>query len=105
MAKASFQWVCTYCDASDLAESPEMAKLAVDVHVSLFHGAPREGIPTQGEPEGTVLIQREGGPAATEAAGRPAGGSLDQLPVSSPPSRGSCWRRALRSLIRHGGRR
>ena len=105
MAEASFRWVCTYCDASDLAESPEMAKLAVDVHVSLFHGAPREEIRTQGEQEGTVLIQREGGPAATEAAGLPAGGSSDQLPISSPPSRGNWWWRALRSLIRHGGRR
>jgi hypothetical protein len=104
MAKASFRWVCTYCDASDLAESPEIAKLAVDVHVSLFHGAPREGIRTQGEPEGAVLIRREGGPAATEAAGLVAGGS-DQLPISSPPSRGNRWWRALRSLIRHGGRR
>jgi hypothetical protein len=105
MAKASFRWVCTYCDASDLAESPEMAKLAVDVHVSLFHGTPREGIRTQGEPEGAVLMQREGAPAAPEAAGLPAGSSSDQPPVSSPPPRGNWWWRALLNRIRHGGRR
>lgn len=105
MAKASFRWVCTYCEVSDLAESPEMAKLAVDVHVSLFHGAPREGIRTQGEPEGTVLIQREGSPAASGAAGLPAGRSSDQLPISSPPSRGNGWWRALLNRIRHGGRK
>jgi len=104
MAKASFRWVCTYCDASDLAESPEMAKLAVDVHVSLFHGAPREGIRTQGEPEGTVLIQQEGSPAAPETAGLPADRSSDQLPISSPPSRGTWWWRALLNRIRHGRR-
>ena len=37
MAEPTYQWVCTYCDASGMAESSEMARLAVDVHVSVQH--------------------------------------------------------------------
>jgi hypothetical protein len=37
MAEPTYQWVCTYCDASGMAESSEMARLAVDVHVSVRH--------------------------------------------------------------------
>lgn len=29
--------MCTYCDASGMAESSEMARLAVDVHVLVRH--------------------------------------------------------------------
>ena len=50
-------------------------------------------------------MQREGAPAAPEAAGMPAGRSSDQLPVSGPPSRGNWWWRALINRIRHGGRK
>lgn len=37
MPEPIYRWVCTFCDASGNAESSEMARLAVDVHVSLFH--------------------------------------------------------------------
>jgi hypothetical protein len=104
MAKASFRWVCTYCDASDLAESPEMAELAVDVHVSLFHAAPREEIRTQGEPDGSVLTQQKGGSAATGVTGLPASHTPDQLPLSDSAPRGNWWH-ALFNLIWHGRRR
>ena len=106
MATATYRWVCTYCDASDLAESPEMAKLAVDVHVSLFHGLAREEIRTHGEPDGNVLLQRDGGSAATGPAGLPASHAPGQPPDPGPSPRGTWWR-ALLNLILYGryGRR
>ncbi len=42
MPEPIYRWVCTYCDASGEAESSEMARLAVDTHVSLFHAPARE---------------------------------------------------------------
>jgi hypothetical protein len=38
----SYRWVCTYCDASGPAGSSEMARLNVEVHVSMFHSPARE---------------------------------------------------------------
>ena len=29
--------VCAYCDASGIAESPEMAQLGIEVHLSIQH--------------------------------------------------------------------
>ena len=37
MVEPTFQWVCTYCDASGTSESPELAQLAVEVHLSVRH--------------------------------------------------------------------
>ena len=37
MVEPAFQWVCTYCDAFGTAESPEMAQLAVEIHLSVQH--------------------------------------------------------------------
>jgi hypothetical protein len=37
MAEPTFRWVCTYCDAFGMAESSEMAQLAVEVHLSIQH--------------------------------------------------------------------
>jgi hypothetical protein len=50
MAEPTYQWVCTYCDASGMAESSEMARLAVDVHVSVQHPHALEPEP---EPDAT----------------------------------------------------
>jgi hypothetical protein len=45
LGEPTYRWVCTYCDASGMAESSEMARLAIDVHVSVQH-------PHALEPEG-----------------------------------------------------
>ncbi|HYY78912.1 MAG TPA: hypothetical protein VFD04_06970 [Actinomycetes bacterium] len=37
MGEPTYRWVCTFCDACGEAESSEMARLAVDVHVSVAH--------------------------------------------------------------------
>jgi hypothetical protein len=42
MGEPIFRWVCTFCDASGEAESSEMARLAVESHVSMFHSPARE---------------------------------------------------------------
>jgi hypothetical protein len=55
MAEPTYQWVCTYCDASGMAESSEMARLAVDVHVSVRHPQVPDPGPTgdrDDDPEG-----------------------------------------------------
>jgi hypothetical protein len=52
MAEPTYQWVCTYCDASGMAESSEMARLAVDVHVSVQHPhAPEPDPDATGNPD------------------------------------------------------
>lgn len=33
----TYEWVCTYCDASGMAESSEMAQLGIEVHLSIQH--------------------------------------------------------------------
>jgi hypothetical protein len=59
MAEPTYQWVCTCCDASGMAESSEMARLAVDVHVSVQHQRAPEPEPDAGgdddddDPEGS----------------------------------------------------
>jgi hypothetical protein len=101
MGEATYRWICTYCDASDVAESPEMAKLAVDVHVSLFHEPTREEIRAQSGPEGNVLTQQGDGTPASRAPRPSANHSSHEPPASIPPSRGHWWR-ALVDLMRWG---
>lgn len=60
MAEPMYQWVCTYCDASDMAESSEMARLAIDVHVSVHH-------PHALEPEESG--HQDDGPESSRAGG------------------------------------
>jgi len=60
MVEPTFQWVCTYCDAAGTSESPEMAQLAVEVHLSVQH-------PHALEPDS--LGGQEDGPGKPRAAG------------------------------------
>jgi hypothetical protein len=59
MAEPTYQWVCTYCDASGVAESPEMAQLGIEVHLSIQH-------PHAVEPE---RRRQEEGPESSRAGG------------------------------------
>jgi hypothetical protein len=101
MGEPTYRWICTYCEASDVAESPEMAKLAVDVHVSLFHEPTREEIRAQSGPEGTVLMQQGDGPAASRSPRPLENDPPNEPPASVPSSHGSWWR-ALVNLMRWG---
>jgi hypothetical protein len=102
MGEATYRWICTYCDTSDVAESPEMAKLAVDVHVSLFHGPARQGVRTQAGSEGNVLMQQGEGWGTTSTPRPAASHSPNEPPASIPPSGGNWWR-ALVNFMRRGG--
>jgi hypothetical protein len=78
MGEPIYRWVCTYCQVSDLAESSEMARLAVDTHVSLFHTPASERVWAQAGSVGPVLVE-------------PGGCSSDvrehaQEPIHEPPA-------------------
>jgi hypothetical protein len=60
MVEPTYRWVCTYCDAFGMAESSEMARLAVDVHVSVQH--PQALEPERGGGQ-------DDGPGSARAAG------------------------------------
>ena len=60
MAEPTYGWVCTYCDASGMAESSEMAQLGIEVHLSIQH-------PHAVEPERRG--SQEDGPGSSRAAG------------------------------------
>jgi hypothetical protein len=59
MVEPTYRWVCSYCDASGLAESSEMAQLGVEVHLSIQH-------PHAIEPD---TRSSEDGPESSHAAG------------------------------------
>jgi len=101
MGEPTYRWTCTYCDASDVVESPEMAKLAVDVHVSLFHEPTREEIRAQSGSEGNVLTRQGGGASATRTPRPPVNSAPNQSPASVSPALGGWWR-ALVNLLRRG---
>ena len=48
MKEPLYRWVCTMCGISDAAESPEMARLNIDLHVRLAHPSERETVPLPG---------------------------------------------------------
>jgi hypothetical protein len=103
VVEPTYRWVCTHCEASDLAESPEMARLAIDVHVSVFHAQPREAITAQGEPDGRILVEHGG-----QAAGRPARPRRELPPDDRPPEPPRSGARLVlswwRTVLRRDGR-
>lgn len=104
MVEPTYRWVCTYCEASDVAESPEMARLAVDIHVSVFHAPPREAITAQGEPDGRTLVEHGRGQATSRAARPRRELPPDDLPPEPPPSGARLVRSWWRKVLRRGGR-
>ena len=60
MVEPTYRWVCSYCDASGVAESSEMAQLGVEVHLSIQH-------PHAVEPD--PRSSQEDGPESSHAAG------------------------------------
>ena len=59
MAEPTYRWECSYCDASGVAESSEMAQLGVEIHLSIQH-------PHAVEPD---TRSQEDGPESSRAAG------------------------------------
>jgi hypothetical protein len=50
MKEPLYRWVCTMCGISDEAESAEMARLNIDVHVQVTHPSAREPVRVQLDP-------------------------------------------------------
>ena len=92
-----YRWVCTFCDTSDLAESPEMARLAIDVHVSVFHARARKPIRAQSEASGNILMDRGDAPTPQPSDQAMSDVPPDDRPPAQPPP---AWRRWMRSWKR-----
>jgi hypothetical protein len=104
VVEPTYRWVCSYCDTSDVAESSEMVRLAIDVHVSVFHApARREVIRAQGESAGTTLVESGG-----QAAQRPKQPRHELPPDDRPPEPPRSGARLARfwwrTVLRRGGR-
>jgi hypothetical protein len=52
MKQPLYRWVCTMCGISDEAESSEMARINIDVHVQLTHPSARDAVLVQFDPAG-----------------------------------------------------
>jgi hypothetical protein len=51
MKEPLYRWVCTMCGISDEAESPEMARLNIDLHVQMAHATSPTAVKVQPDPE------------------------------------------------------
>ena len=104
MVEPTYRWVCTYCEASDLVESSEIARLAIDVHVSVFHAPAREAVRAQGEPAGRILVE-QGGVQGAQRSGRPMRElPPDDRPPEPPPSGARLILSWWRTVLRRGSR-
>ena len=57
MKEPLYRWVCTMCGISDEAESPDMARLNIDLHVQEMHPSVRKSVRVQPDPDGGTLLQ------------------------------------------------
>jgi len=81
-----------------------MARLAIDVHVSVFHAQPREAITAQGEPDGRILVEHGRGQATPRAARPMRELPPDDRPPEPPPSGARLVLSWWRTVVRRGGR-
>jgi hypothetical protein len=56
MKEPLYRWVCPMCGISDEAESAEMARLNIDVHMGIAHPTAREAVRVQLDPSRDVLV-------------------------------------------------
>ena len=59
MKEPLYRWVCTMCGISDEAESPDMARLNIDLHVQVMHPSVRKSVKVQPDPDGGTLQARD----------------------------------------------
>ena len=55
MKEPLYRWVCPMCGISDEAESAEMARLNIDVHMGIAHPTSREAVRVQLDPNHDVV--------------------------------------------------
>lgn len=75
MKKPLYRWVCPMCGISDEAETSELARVNIDVHVQLAH--PPAAAAARGEPDPARLLvlgderdREDGGDAAAGGDGQ-----------------------------------
>ena len=64
MKEPLYRWVCPMCGISDGAESPEMARLGIDVHMEIAHPTSRSAVRVQLDNRDVLVLDDEdtGGP-------------------------------------------
>ena len=56
MKEPLYRWLCPMCGISDEAESAEMARLNIDVHMGIAHPTSREAVRVHLDPDRDVLV-------------------------------------------------
>jgi hypothetical protein len=56
MKEPLYRWVCPMCGISDEAESAEMARLNIDVHMGMAHPTSRQAVMVHLDPSHDVLV-------------------------------------------------
>jgi hypothetical protein len=59
MKEPLYRWVCPMCGISDEAESAEMARLNIDVHMGIAHPTSRQAVLVQLDPSHDVVALDE----------------------------------------------
>ena len=54
-----YRWVCTMCGLSDAAESSEMARINIDVHMQVAHPSDRAAAMVQPDPARLLVLGDE----------------------------------------------
>jgi hypothetical protein len=55
MEESVYRWLCPMCGCADVAESVEMARLNIDVHMGMAHPTSREAVRVQLDPKRDIL--------------------------------------------------
>ena len=55
MKEPLYRWLCPMCGIADDAESSEMARLNIDVHMGIAHPTSREAVRVQLDPNRDIL--------------------------------------------------
>ena len=56
MKEPVYRWLCPMCGIADDAESSEMARLNIDVHMGIAHPTSREAVRVQVDPSRDILF-------------------------------------------------
>jgi hypothetical protein len=56
MKESVYGWLCPMCGISDEAESSEMARINIDVHMGIAHPTSREAVRVQLDPNRDILV-------------------------------------------------
>jgi hypothetical protein len=56
MKEPVYRWLCPMCGVADEAESSEMARLNIDVHMGIAHPTSSEAVRVQLDPNRDILV-------------------------------------------------